>query len=55
MHPKILTAEEEENICRWIDDQNDSGIPLSLNDILDYSLSIEDSPLKERNKLANIN
>jgi hypothetical protein len=45
---------DHEKEYKKVINQNDSGIPLSLNDILDYSLSIEDSPLKERNKVANI-
>ena len=38
IYSKIFTSEKEENIRRWFDDQNDSGISLSLNDIIDYSL-----------------
>jgi hypothetical protein len=54
MHPKLSTSEDEENIFMWIDEQNDNGISLSLYDILEYSLSIDDSTLKDRNKMSNI-
>ena len=46
--------EEEETICRWIDEQNDNGIPIYLTDVLNYILSLENNSLKRRSKLTNI-
>ena len=51
---KILSLEEEENICRWIDEQNVSGIPINYSDVLNYVLSIENNSLKGRSYLTNI-
>ena len=51
---KILSLEEEENICLWIDEQNDSGIPINYSDVLNYVLSIENNSLKGRSYLTNI-
>ena len=52
--PQLLTKEEEENICRWIDEQNDNGVPINLTDALNCILSLENNSLKGRSKLTNI-
>ena len=46
--------DEEENIYRWIEEQNDNGIPIYLTDVLNYILSLENNSLKRRSKLTII-
>ena len=32
--PQLISLEEEENICRWIDEHNYNGLLISLSDLL---------------------
>ena len=50
----ILSLEEEEKIYRWIDEQNNSGIPINYFDVLNYVLSVEINFLEGRSYLINI-